>query len=300
MTILKFAIPAVLILLVALYLAISYMVVLEMTEAEVVNPEDSPSDYGAEFENVKFQSRRGDVELDGWYLPGQDGTPVIIFVHGIGAGRAGDGMTELAAMLNRRGFGALLFDLRAHGLSEGDRVSNGWHERLDVLGGYDYLASRGVESSDVGLLGFSMGAGAAALAAREEPGVRALLVDAPYANALELAQRELALRTPLPEWIAPAFIPCVSFLAGVLFDTRVDELVPESAVSALDYPIMVIYVADDGRVPSEHSQRVFDAAPQGSVLWVIEGSGHVEGFLDNKERYASRVEEYFLSRLGSQ
>lgn len=300
LTIIKIAIPAIILLLLLVsYLLVSYMIVSEMTKPEEAIPEDSPSDYGVGFESVRFQSRRGDVALDGWYLPGQDDMPVIIFAHGIGAGRTGDGMTELAAMLNRRGFGALLFDFRAHGLSEGDRVSNGWHERLDILGAYDYLLSRGFAPSDIGLLGFSMGAGAAALAVAEEPDLGALMIDAPYADASEMVLREVALRTPVPKWIAPVFIPCVSILARVRFDIRMDEMSPERVVSDLEYPIMVIYVTEDGRVPSEQSQRVFDAAPEGSRLWIIEGPEHVEGFLENKEEYTRRVADYFLSRLRS-
>ncbi len=280
-----------------LYLLASYMIASGLTKVEEPELADSPSDYGIEFESVKFMSRRGDVTLDGWHLPSGDGMPSIVFAHGIGAGRTGDGMTELAAMLNRRGFGALLFDLRAHGASEGDRVSGGWHERLDALGAYDYLLTRGVAPSDIGLLGFSMGAATAALAAADEPGVGALLLDAPYANASDMTLRETALRTPLPGWIVPAFAPCVTYLARALFDISMEDMSPERAVSTLDYPVMVIYVTDDPRVPPEQSHRVFDAAPEGSELWVIEGPAHVEGFLENKEEYAARVADYFLSRL---
>ena len=134
--------------------------------------EDSPADYGVEFEEVEFKSRCGDVLLDGWYLTGQVGAPVVVFVHGVGVTRTACGMTRIAADLVGRGFGVLMFDLRGHGLSGGKRLSGGWHERMDVLGAYDYLHARGVSSEKIGLMGLSMGAGAAALAAAEEPCVQ--------------------------------------------------------------------------------------------------------------------------------
>ncbi len=258
---------------------------------------DAPSDYGAEFEQARFRSRRGDVTLDGWHLPRREGMPVVIFGHGIQVGRTGDGMTELAAMLNRRGFGVLMFDFRGHGLSEGHRVSSGWHERMDVLGGYDYLGSLGVLPDEIGLLGFSMGAGAVSLAAAEEPGIRALALDTPYARASELIMRETSLRTRLPKWFVAAFVPCAVFMGRSLFDISVGDMAPERAVSQLDYPIMVIYGAEDSRIPPEHSRRVFDASAKGSSLWVVEGVGHAESFVENKSEYTDRVAEYFLSRL---
>ena len=51
--------------------------------------------------------------------------PDLIFVHGIGSVRTGDNAMELAARLIYLGYNALLFDLRAHGTSGGDKVSGG-------------------------------------------------------------------------------------------------------------------------------------------------------------------------------
>lgn len=267
-----------------------------MGEAEFL---DSPSDYGAEFEGVQFMSRRGDVTLDGWYMRGREGMPTVIFCHGIEVGRTGDGLTELAAMLNRRGFGVLQFDFRGHGMSGGKRVSSGWHERMDILGAYDYLVSRGVSSDEIGLHGVSMGAGAACLAAAEERGIRALSLDTPYARASELIFQEAVFRTRLPGWVVASFIPCAVFMGRRLYDIDVEGMAPERSVSELGYPISVIYGTEDSRIPPEHSRRVFDASAAGSHLWVVEGVGHAESFVENKAEYAACVAAYFLSQLRS-
>ena len=271
-----------------------------MTRVGEAEFQDSPSDYGAAFESVRFMSRRGDVALDGWLLRGRGEMPTLIFCHGIEVGRTGDGLTELAATLNRRGFGVLQFDFRGHGLSEGYRISSGWHERMDALGAYDYLISRGASSDEIGLHGVSMGAGAACLAAAEETGIRALSLDTPYARASDLISQEASLRTRLPGWAIGTFIPCAVFMARKLYDIDVEGMAPERAVSQLDYPISVIYGTEDSRIPPEHSRRVFDASAEGSRLWVVEDVGHAESFVENKAEYAERVADYFLSRLRSE
>ncbi len=291
------ALVAALLALSVLYLLVSYLMASGMTRVGEAEFQDSPSDYGVEFESVRFRSRRGDVTLDGWHMPRQEGMPAIIFGHGISVGRTGDGMTELAAMLNRRGFGVFMFDFRAHGMSEGDRVSSGWHERMDVLGAYDYLLSVGVKAADIGLHGVSMGAGAVCLAAAEEPAIHALSLDTPYARASELILRETSFRTRLPGWFVAVFVPCAIFLASKLFDISVKGMAPERAVSELDYPIMMIHGTEDSRIPPEQSRRVFNASAEGSRLWVVEDVGHAESFVENKTEYADRVAEYFLSRL---
>ena len=282
------------------YLLFSYMMASGMTKVGEAEFQDSPSDYGAAFESVRFMSRRGDVMLDGWYLCGHERMPTLIFCHGIEVGRTGDGLTELAARLNRQGFGVLQFDFRGHGLSEGKRVSSGWHERMDALGAYDFLVERGVHSCRIGLHGVSMGAGALCLAAAEERGIRALSLDTPYARASDLILREVKFRTGLPGWFTLAFVPCAVFLAQRIFDISLEGMSPETAVAELDFPVLVIHGTEDSRIPPDHSRRVFDASPEGSRLWVVEGVAHAESFVENKAEYADRVAAYFLSRLGSE
>ena len=191
--------------LAGLYVWVSYRMAAKLTTAERIEVEDSPADYGRAYEHVRFRSRRGDVTLDGWYLVGRVGMPVVIFVHGISSTRATGGMTELACMLNARGYGVLMFDLRGHGASGEGIMSAGWHERMDVLGAFDYLRGRGVPTDSMGVLGLSLGAAAAALAASEEPRIRAAVLDCPFARATEMIEKEAELRTPFPGWAALLF-----------------------------------------------------------------------------------------------
>ena len=279
------------------YFWISYRIASEVTVAERIELDDTPDDFGRPFEDVKFRSRRGDVTLEGWYLVGREGMPVIIFVHGISSTRSGGGMTELASMLNERGFGALLFDLRGHGHSGGELMSGGWHERMDVLGAFDYLLARGVPAESVGLLGLSLGAATAALAAADEPRVRALVLDCPFARAYELIEDEAALRTPLPRWLAALFKPAAAVMAQRFYDIDVHGIAPEEAVTRIDYPVLVVGTTEGDRVPPSHSHRVYEAAPEGSTLWVVDGVEHGEAFNEHKELYADRVAQYFTERL---
>lgn len=295
---LRIAVPVTLLVLLVLYAGIGYVIASGVTGAEREPLEDSLSAYSITYQDVEFVSREGDVNLDGWYVAARQTAPTVIFVHGIGSQRTGDRMTELAADFYDKGFGFLMFDLRAHGLSGGEKTSGGYHERFDVLGAFDFLKTRGVDPGDIGVLGLSMGAGTSALAAAAEPQITALVLDSPYAKASELIAQETARKTPFPEWLTPIFIPMAVLWAGMLWDIDVKVMAPEIVVSKLNYPIMVIYGTGDTRIPRDHGQRVYDAAPPGSILWAVDGSDHLDAFIEHPDEYAERVTNYFRERLG--
>ncbi|MDP7413573.1 MAG: hypothetical protein QF465_08085 [SAR202 cluster bacterium] len=91
----------------------------------------------------------------------------------------------------------------------------------------------------------------------------------------------------------PLFEPGVDILADLVFDIDIEGLAPEVAVAELSYPLMVIYGSEDTRIPTDHSQRVYDAAPPGSLVWVVEGVEH-------PDEYSRRVADYFFDRLSAE
>jgi len=284
-------------LVVVLYGLVSFLIAQGVTKADRDPQEDHPTNYGLVFDVVEFLSRRKDVNLSGWYLPGQDSSPHLIFVHGIGSVRSGDNAVELAARMVDLGYNVLLFDLRGHGSSGGDKVSGGFFEKLDVLGAFDYLVERGVDPSRIGLMGFSMGAATSIMAAAEEPRITAVAADSPFADASDLIAREAARKTPFPEWMMPIFIPTTKLMAKQIYGIDIGSLVPEKSVAELGYPVIVIHGLADDRIPWEHGQRVASAAYEGSSLWLVPGVDHVDAFLTHPDEYVARVSEYFGSRF---
>lgn len=268
-----------------------------MTKAERIEFEETPSDYAVDFVDVEFPTRGGGVDLKGWYIPRtEENAPTIIFVHGLNNNRAGDGAVGLAARLLEQGFGSLLFDLRAHGTSDDGEVSGGYFEQNDVLGAFDYLLGKGISKEDIGVIGFSMGAGTAILAAAQEPEIRSLIVDSPYADVSDLLVQEVRRQTPLPDWMVPMFVPGVKFMANVLYGVKVGELVPEDAIADIDYPVMVIHGLEDTRIPSDHGVRVHANARATSQLWLVPDIEHMDSFLTHPEEYTEKVLAYFHDR----
>ncbi|MQG71552.1 MAG: alpha/beta fold hydrolase [SAR202 cluster bacterium] len=282
---------------VVLYGSVSFLIAQGVTNASRKPQEQIPSDFNLVSEDVEFFSRRGDVKLSGWYLPGDDSGPHLIFVHGIGSVRSGDKAVGLAARIVGLGYNVLMFDLRGHGSSGGDKVSGGFYERADVLGAFDYLLRRGVDIGRVGLMGFSMGAATSIMAAAQEPRITALAADSTYANASELIAREAARKTPIPGWLTPVFMPASKLIANGIYGIDIGSLVPEESVAGLGYPVLVIHGTGDKRIPLEQGQRVAGAAKEGSSIWLVPEVDHLDAFLTHPDEYTERVDEYFSSRF---
>ena len=299
----KIGLPIVVVLLVVIYGLVSYMIVSGIAKVDRTEQEDHPSNYDLPYNDVEFAPRFGELALSGWHIYDPsievEERPTVIIVHGVNSNRAGGNRVALAALLFARGYDSLLFDLRAHGLSEGDNSTYGHEERWDVLGAFDYLMHSGVAEQHVAVLGVSMGAGAALIALTEEPRIRALVVDGPYANASELVNREAARRTPLPQWIMPVFNPTIKIMGGGIYGVDISALKPEESARNILTPILVIHGDGDERVPVEHGIRVHRNAHPDSQIWIVPGVEHAAAFENHPAEYVDRVTEYLESRLGA-
>ena len=282
-----------------LYGVASFMIANGVTKAEREEHEGHPSEYGLKFEEVEFLPRGGELRLRGWYLEPTTRGPTIILVHGLGGSRSSGDALGLASGLLERGYGVLTFDLRAHGDSEGEKVSGGLHERLDVLGAFDYLVERGVPGSQIGVIGRSMGAATSILAVADEPAIRALVADSPYAVGSELIAQETARKTIFPDWIVPIFIRGADLAAELSLDIDLDKLTPVKAIATLDYPVLVIHTLNDTRIPIEHGIRVHMASHRDSDLWIVSDVDHGDAYSELPEEYLDRVSEYFHERFGA-
>ena len=297
--VLRWGLPIVL-LLVGFYGYVSYSMASGVTKVDRSPLEGHPTEYGLPYENVAFSPRGDewdDIVLTGWIIEEERNELTVILVHGLNRNRTGDNALELARRLFDRGFNVLLFDIRGHGESSGDRLSAGYFEKWDVLGAYDLMVQRGASPGKVGLLGWSLGGATALLAAAEEPTVKAVVADSSFADVHDLIAQETARATVFPQWVVPVFVPGMKIVSSVLYGIDVGAIVPEKAAGTLGYPILVIHGEADERVPAEQSVRIHAAAPAGSELWLSPGSEHADAVIDAPDEYVERVDAYYHSRL---
>ena len=279
------------------YAAVSVVVADRLTKPYRRPLASSPAALGLRSENVSFPSSVDGITLRGWFLPVEGSDRAVVVVHGRSSSRTGD-LGELvaqAAALVDGGYNVLLFDFRAHGLSDGTRYTLGADEQGDVLGAVAHLESRGFTPDRLGFWAHSMGAATVLLAAAASPDVRNIVADSSFARLEDLLARELPRESGLPGFFNPAILYFGRELFGL--DTRV--LNPEEAVAGLPpRSLFVIHAEADGLIPVDHARRIAAAAgPAVWDLWIFPGSRHDRVWSAAPELYRSRALAFFDERL---
>jgi pimeloyl-ACP methyl ester carboxylesterase len=220
------------------------------------------------------------LTLHGWYIPSTNRAAVIL-VHAFNGNRTGT--IYHAALLAKHGYGALLYDTRAQGESEGDLNALGWEDHLDIFAALDYLQQRPeVDSERIAVLGLSAGAKAALYAATQTEEIAAVVAEGTRWRTFE----DLLIATEPNEYI---WIPAdwlsykyAEIASGIRNPTPLSQ-----AVSQIS-PTPMLLIAAGGEMAT--SQAYFDTAGEPKTLWVRDEPGHqIDALFDEPDEYERRV-----------
>lgn len=277
--------------IVIVFLGISAYLGYSMTRAERVSIEGNPGLKGLTYEDVVFPSLDEDITLYGWYLPVPESKQIIIMVHGDGGNRADSsiGMLDIASELVEHAYSVLMFDLRGHGESGGNMKSAGYYEKNDLAGAVQYVKDLGYK--DIGVLGFSMGAGTAVLTAAENIEIDALVVDSGFADLKDVMEPEFIKRTKFPKF----FLKPLLFMVRIMYGVDFTDIKPVESVSDIaPRPVFFIHGEFDDIFFVEHAGRLLEAsANPDNQLWVVPGTAHVRAYKTYPEEYINRVTDFF-------
>jgi dipeptidyl aminopeptidase/acylaminoacyl peptidase len=245
------------------------------------------------WEEVSFGSGDG-LRLNGWFIPPdpkKDGA-TLVFVHGLGGNR-GELLSQ-AVTLAYYGYGALLFDLRNHGTSEGNITTLGYYEVQDVCAAVRYLLTRtDVNSERIGVVGHSMGAVAAIRAAAKIPEIRAVVAESAYSSLRDNIAQGLVAKTGLPPFL---FESIVTWMGERATGIKVDEVSAIKDVARISpRAVLFLHGKQDQVVNSENSRKLYKAASEPKSLVLLEHSGHSELLRSDPIVYNSHVSR-FLGR----
>ena len=247
------------------------------------------------WEEVTFPATDG-LQLSGWFIPPQPEAngAALIYVHGLGANRTA--LLDEAAMLARHGFGALLFDLRNHGASEGTITTLGYAEVEDVRGAVAYLLTRPeVDPQRIGLFGISMGGAIVIRAAARTPEVRVVIAQSAYTSLEDnIAQGTRALLNLPPFPFAPLVVWFGELESGV--DIRLVRPIDDIPQIA-PRPILLIHGELDDTIPANNSVALYEAAQQPRQLYLIPNAGHGGLLTADPKGYEQRVAAFLDTYL---
>ena len=197
--------------------------------------------------------------------------PIILYLHGNCSSRV-EGMRMTEELL-KRDINLFLIDFPGCGLSGGDYISLGYHEKDDVGIIIDFLETLpGV--GNIGIWGRSMGAATTMLYTHKDPRVKAICVDSPFADFKRLAKEITLSYANLPNFI---FETVLSFIRNTIKKKNgmdINLLKPIEAAMKTFQPVIFIHAKNDELIPFKHSSDLFEVYKGPKSIRYLDKGGH--------------------------
>jgi len=229
------------------------------------------------------------LDLVGHYFPGKNAKRLMILAHGWRGSYKGDfGM--VARYLHERECDLLLIEQRAQRASEGEYMTFGILECIDILDWTDLMCKR--TKLPIYLYGVSMGATAVEMAAgkrRMSSRVKGIIADCGFTSPYAILEKVARSMNPM----------LVSFVGSVNARCRTTlgcSLKEDSAVESLQHarvPVFFIHGEADSFVPVEMSLENYEACASRKHIILVEGADHGQSFVLESDRILQQMWNFF-------
>lgn len=197
--------------------------------------------------------------------------PCVVYMHGNSSCRLE--ALELLPLVLQVGCTMLAFDFAGCGLSEGDYITLGYHEKDDCSAVIEFLRKSG-KVSTLGLWGRSMGAATALLHGHRDPSIAAMVLDSPF-SSLERLAREIIDQAQLrhkPSILVKAFLRM--FRSSILKRSGLDimKLRPIEQVNTCYIPALFVAAKGDQFIPPLHTCDIVEAYGGDKNIILVDGN----------------------------
>jgi uncharacterized protein len=210
-----------------------------------------PAEVGLDgFESVRLDTPDGE-RLVAWHAPAGHARSTIVYFQGNGLGL--EARVERFRLFHRAGYGVLALGYRGYSGSTGTPTEAGLI--IDGTTAAEFLRDNGESSERLVYFGESLGTGVAVqLASRQDTRPAAMILDAPFTSAADVARRHY--------WYAPV---------GLLMR---DQFRSIDFIEAVRAPLFVVHGDSDGVVPVAQGRALFEAAGEPKEMMIIPGGSH--------------------------
>lgn len=247
------------------------------------------------FEQWQMEAFDG-ITLQGYFLEAEQPTNrTVVFAHGY-LGRAQDMALFGQHYYENLGYNMFTADSRGHGLSEGDYIGFGWHDRLDYVDWINRIIEELGEDTEIILHGVSMGAATVLMTAGEEipDNVKLVIADSPYSSVYELFDYQLKRMFSLPSF---PILPTTGMVSDFQAGYNLKEASTLDQVRKIDIPILYIHGGNDTFVPTEMTERLYENTKSEKELLIVPDANHGESIVLDREGYLGVMHDFLDKHL---
>uniref|UniRef100_A0A5B7ARI5 Serine aminopeptidase S33 domain-containing protein n=1 Tax=Davidia involucrata TaxID=16924 RepID=A0A5B7ARI5_DAVIN len=210
-------------------------------------------------QDMELRNGRGHTLQCSHYVPSPfpEDTPLpcVIYCHGNSGCRAD--ANEAAVILLPSNITVFTLDFSGSGLSDGDYVSLGWHEKEDLKVVVSYLRSN-KQISRVGLWGRSMGAVTGLLYGAEDPSIAGMVLDSAFSNLFDLMMELVDVyKIRLPKFTVKVAVQYMRWVIQKKAKFDIMDLNCMQVAPKTFFPALFGHAKDDKFIQPHHSDLIF-------------------------------------------
>ena len=253
-----------------------------------MQPNSEP--FNLPYEDVKIPVSNSNEYLNGWWIPAPSpqeklaltnepariikSPKVILYFYGAGGNKSYFNILARLKGLRQLGFSILVADYRGFGSSKGNFPSESQLYQ-DSQAALDYLLQvRRIPPQQIAIYGESLGGAIALNLAVNHPEVSGLIVQSSFTSMTETVKRT--------SWYG-------IFPIDLILTQRFDSI---ARVRSLQIPVLFIHGTADTVVPSDMSQKLYNAAPEPKQLLLVPGAGHFRIYQSGKNSYLQAIQRF--------
>jgi len=194
--------------------------------------------------------------------------PCVIYLHGNSSSRIEAlPAVDLLLPLNITLF---CFDFAGCGLSEGEYISLGWHEKDDLETVISHLRATGSVST-IGLWGRSMGAVTALMHVERDPTVAGMVIDSAFSDLNMLVEELARIHSGMPKFIISSAMSFVRKTIQNKAQFDINELSPIKNVQSGYNPSFFVAAKSDRFILPHHTQDLYKKYSGDKNLVLVDG-----------------------------
>lgn len=191
----------------------------------------------------------------------------FIICHGIGSCK--EHQVGLVEWLDYLGYNSFLFDGRAHGKSEGDYCTYGYHEKKDISAIVAFLKEK---NETPYIMGTSLGGAVALQALEYNPEIKGGIIMSTFSTMREVTLDYQKRLTKVGwKWIHNYVLSQAEELANF----KVDDVSPETSCAQITQPVFIAHGKEDIHINYHCAERNYEAlASESKELILIDDADH--------------------------
>jgi len=238
--------------------------------------EKTPELFNLPYEEVYLpvKTSAGKVEnIHGWWIKSQKpNAKVLLYLHGNGI-NIGANVVH-SHRLYQLGFSVLIIDYRGYGRSQGNFPTE-MTVYQDADTAWQYLTQQQqIPPKDIFIYGHSLGGAIAIDLAVKHPQAAGLIVESSFTSIRDMVSNR--------KWFA-------IFPVDLILTQRFESI---KKVPQLKMPVLFIHGTADTTVPSDMSQKLYNAAPEPKQLVLIPGADHNNTAVVGGAEYLRSVQSF--------